>query len=285
LSEFIILTPPCAYPFQVLPSRLVDALFLDGVKRQYRFPFLEDEHSELRKSRGMPALYRVRLNRQEEQTAIYFNPNEKDPPPVIFGPFKDKEYVVTPAYWGSHWPLARGKTTGNAIDDRIYVSPAHNSMMTWARSRPVPVRTETFDTLDSLGRSRRMMTQEWVWLIGMSEATDEELLEWARSFSTPAALEIQGAKLDLDSYSPERRAYRLRVEESVVKINIKPKPKVVCRNPVFELVGAPGMLAKVSLGEQVLKAGDYAWDGGTLWVNADIAKASLLQLAFSKNSP
>ena len=38
LSEFIILTPPGAYPFEVLPDDPVDALFLDGRKHAFRFP-------------------------------------------------------------------------------------------------------------------------------------------------------------------------------------------------------------------------------------------------------
>ena len=32
-----------------------------------------------------------------------------------FCPFFSGEYLVTPVYWGCHWPLARGRTTGYAI--------------------------------------------------------------------------------------------------------------------------------------------------------------------------
>ena len=38
LSEFIILTPAGAYPFDVLPENAVDALFLDGRKHEFRLP-------------------------------------------------------------------------------------------------------------------------------------------------------------------------------------------------------------------------------------------------------
>ena len=38
LSEFIILTPQGAYPFDVLPDDPVDALYLDGRKHHFRFP-------------------------------------------------------------------------------------------------------------------------------------------------------------------------------------------------------------------------------------------------------
>ena len=33
--------------------------------------------------------------------------------PKLFGPFTDREEMVTPFYWGSHWPLARGNMTGH----------------------------------------------------------------------------------------------------------------------------------------------------------------------------
>ena len=38
LSEFIILSPQGAYPFEVLSENPVDALYLDGRKRHFRFP-------------------------------------------------------------------------------------------------------------------------------------------------------------------------------------------------------------------------------------------------------
>ena len=38
LSEFIILSPQGAYPFDVLPDNPVDALYMDGRKRVFRFP-------------------------------------------------------------------------------------------------------------------------------------------------------------------------------------------------------------------------------------------------------
>jgi hypothetical protein len=188
LSEFIILTPQATYPLSVLPRHLVDILFVDGQKRELSFPFFPNEQGDKVKARDLAALYRVRLHRDDKMAAVYFNPLDKKLPPAIFAPFTDRGYLVTPCYWGSHWPLARGKTTGWAIDNRVDLTPCHNSVMSWARSRPAPVRTAQLETLDSLGRSKPMVVQTWVWLIGMSAASDEELLKWAQSLSHPPAL-------------------------------------------------------------------------------------------------
>ena len=118
LAEFIILTPKDAYPFEVLPENLVDALFLDGRKHEFRFPAPSDRAAAKLDDGEVPAIYRLRLNKQEELSAVSFNPNLAKVPPVVFAPFFDRGTMVTPCYWGSHWPLAgtpRGtrSTTGS----------------------------------------------------------------------------------------------------------------------------------------------------------------------------
>ena len=63
-------------------------------------------------SEDVPAIYRLRFGKDEQLAAIYFNP-ERDPAAgVVFAPFFDGGQMVTPCYWGSHWPLARGNSTG-----------------------------------------------------------------------------------------------------------------------------------------------------------------------------
>jgi hypothetical protein len=210
--------------------------------------------------------------------AVYFNPLDTKLPPAIFAPFFDKGQLVTPTYWGSHWPLARGKTTGWAIDDRVQFTPCHNSIMSWARSRPKPLRTAQMEALDTLGRSKPMLVQTWVWLIGMTGAGDDQLLQWARSFSTPPSLEVEGARLEANSYVPERRAIRLVVERPTVSIRIKPAGP--CVNPVFELLAAPKVLSRVELAGRVLDPMQYAWDGQTLWISATVARDTKLQLTW-----
>ncbi len=288
LSEFIILTPPGAYPFAVLPENPVDALFLDGRKHAFRFPNPAAGAARPADSGNVPAIYRLRLggDRRTEPpppgdeglAAVYFNANETKLPTVVFGPFFDRGEMVTPCYWGSHWPLARGNATGNAIDDRIGLTPCHNSVMSWAGTRPRPLRTAELVTLDTLGRSRPMTVRTWAWLIGMTGESDARLVERAKSFASPPALELRGARVGFEGYAPERRAIRLVVDAREVVIVIK--PALPCVNPVFELDGAPKGEARVILAGRRLDPTRYAWDGRTLWLDATIAAPTELRIAF-----
>jgi hypothetical protein len=125
---------------------------------------------------------------------------------------------------------------------------------------------------------KTMKVQSWVWLIGMTDASDETLAEWAKSFSQPPELELHGARRDSEPYSPERRAMPLVVDDRNVTIMIK--PVAWCVNPVFELKGAPRARLIVKLDDQVLGLKQYAWDGRTLWLNANFDQPKRLQLEF-----
>lgn len=125
-----------------------------------------------------------------------------------------------------------------------------------------------------------MTIQKWAWLIGMTDATDQRLLDWAKSYAKPPALELEGARLEADSYAPERRAIRLVVEADRVTINVR--PSVPCVNPVLELVGAPSGDITVHLGDRLLDAKEYAWDGKTLWLNATLVQGTQVRLDFAQ---
>ena len=115
-----------------------------------------------------------------------------------------------------------------------------------------------------------MLVQTWVWMIGMSDASDAELADRAQSFARPPVLsDIHGARLAPDPYSPERRAIRLAVEADEVRLVIKPYG--ICVNPVFGLTDAPATLARVRLEDRVLNPDVYAWDGKTLWLGATLS--------------
>jgi hypothetical protein len=279
LSEFIILTPPGAYPFAVLPDNPVDALFLDGRKQAFRLPNPVGPGVPRVDPGGIPAIYRLRMHRSDEQAAVYFNPRESKLPPVVFAPFFDRGEMATPCYWGSHWPLARGNATGNAIDDRVGLTPCHNSVMSWAGTRPRPLRTAERPTLDTLGRSRPMVERTWAWLIGMTAEPDARLVDRAKSFAQPPALELKGARIGFDSYVPERRAIRLVAESPEITVTIR--PSTPCVNPVFELEGiAPGARPRILLAGQALDPSRFAWDGQTLWLDATITAQTELRLTF-----
>src|SRR5262249_52892621 len=119
-------------------------------------------------------------------------------------------------------------------------------------------------------------------LIGMSDAGDGRLLEWARSFAKPPSLKVDGGRLDIDSYLPQRRAIRLIVERKTVTALIT--PSVRCVNPVFELLNAPKNLVHLQLAERSLPTKEYAWDGQTLWLNANLDGPAKLELEF-RDSP
>jgi hypothetical protein len=279
LSEFIILTPQGAYPFEVLPDNLVDALALDGRKRELRFPQPAGNATGEAPTFDGPTVYRLRLSKGEKQSAVFFTPNEPKSAPMIFGPFSDRGEVVTPCYWGSHWPLARGNATGNAIDERIHLTPTHNSVMTWAGNRPAPLRSAELVTLDTRGVSRPMAIRTWAWLIGMTEDDDARLIERAQSFATPPALEIRGGRVGFEAYVPERRALLVDVKAAELTIAIRPGPP--CVDPVFELTGAAKGPIRVTLAGEALETSRYAWDGATLWLDATVKEPTELRVVFS----
>ncbi|MFV1969030.1 MAG: hypothetical protein ACC628_26720 [Pirellulaceae bacterium] len=277
LIEFIVLTSQSTYPLSVLPSNLVDILFLDGQKRSLRFPFLEPPESENRKSRDVPAVWRIRLHKKERATAMSFSPRETHQPVAIYAPFRDRHQLVTPVYWGSHWPLARGKTTGRGIDDGIYKSPAHNSIMTWGyRRRPIPLESRIVKVADTLGRKRPMDVRKFAWLIGMTDESDARLLERARSYAQPPDVSVRGGVYR--GWKADRRAHQVAVLQSTVMIRIE--PQVPCVHPVFDLADVRGRLSGVAWDGRPAPRGDYAWDGHTLWLGTDVTRPATLQLTF-----
>ncbi len=199
-------------------------------------------------------------------------------PGVVFAPFFDGGTMVTPCYWGSHWPLARGNSTGNKIDDRIQFTPTHNSVMSWAGKRPEPLSTASYVTLDTLGRSRPMTVRRWAWLIGMSDAGDARLRDWAKSYTTPPSLELHGARLAFGGYQPEQRAIQLDPITRDVQIVIKPTTK--CVNPVFEFVRELPRDVRITLAGQAVASDRYAWDGRILWLDATIETPTELRVTF-----
>jgi hypothetical protein len=284
LSEFIVLTPQGAYPFEVLPKNLVALLFQDGTRHELEFPAkkqLPDQFADLN-PKQLPVIFRVRMHEDDPKTAIYFNANDHSLPPVAFGAFQDNGETVTPCYWGSHWPLARGQTTGGAINDRIHASPSHNSALSWAKHRPRPLREETLTAIDSLGESKPMRRQTWTWLIGLSAEDDGDLLNRALSFSTPPGLDdFKNVRLDAETWSPERRAIRLVKEGHPLSIELTIQPQSVTVNPVFEISGVSTSPTSVLLGGDRLEPVDWKFADGVLWINATIETPTRVQIDFA----
>jgi hypothetical protein len=277
LSEFILIAPQETYPLAFVPSQPVDILFTDGETRRVSFPATA---ASLGAPRDMPAVYRVHPHKEDSASAIYFNPRERRLPKV-FAPFYDQSQLVTPAYWGSHWPLARGNATGRAIDQRIHATPHHTSLMTWQEAKPEPISTRTGPSVDALGDSKVMTTEEWVWMIGMTDAPDAEVLAQAHSFAAPPSIEVTGARVHPDGYVSERRAVRL-VADGVPTVTLKLSPNGSCMNPVIELDAAPGKLASVAVDGRPREPMKYAWDGRVLWLEAAFAQPVEIALRFDR---
>ncbi len=134
--------------------------------------------------------------------------------------------------------------------------------------------------IDTLGASKTMTVERWAWLIGMSDASDARLLEWAHSFSRPPSVGVEGGELDHPSHAQERRAIRVRVQGSEVSLRISPNFRTV--NPVFEFSGAPEGAVQVLLDGSALPQDRYAWDGKTLWVDATIIDPARLEVKFGR---
>jgi hypothetical protein len=287
ITEFIIIAPPAAFPLDFLPFLPVDIISTNThEKASINLPewFALNEANQPWKKIHGPSMYRIRLHKEEPLSAIIYSPNlttETYHPvkkPYTFGPFFDNGYMVTPAYWGGHWPLSRGFMTMWSINESIWTAPSHNSLTTYSLSRPKPIKSAIVDTKDAFGIVKPMKIETWAWLIGMTDANDDGLLQLAQSYAKPPALDLTGAKQDQEPYSFESRAMRLVVDNKNVTIKIKPEGW--CINPVFELKNAPKKLQEIKLEGKPLPTDKYAWDGNTLWLNAKINQPEMLQLLF-----
>lgn len=283
LSEFIIMTPQAAHPLEVLPKNMMEVLPLDGGKERIEFPINKPRIGKilpnLVEPRTRPMIYRVFAHKDDPMAAIYFHPSSPTVP-WVFLPFYDKGEIVTPVYWGNHWPLNRGKWTGWGINDRITITPAHNSVAAFSPPRDPdtgelqegfevePLSRGEVLLPDTRGQVRTVDLSRFVWMIAHTDVSDEELRDWGKSFSAPPALELRGARLDLPAYSPERRALRIVAEAPSIEIKLKPVERTV--NPVFEIDQAPKYIAGVTLNGNALRADEYAWDGSVLWINGTI---------------
>jgi len=286
LSEFEIVTPQAAYPFEVLPRHLIEALSLESGNERVEFPFEPAMKSmtgttgwsvsNLVEPRLKPMIYRLFAHKADPAAAIYFHPS--DPAvPVGYPPLYDQAELVTPVYWGNHWPLNRGKWTGWAINDQVSDGPGHNSVAGWMPRDPdtgkmrwevKPLTSGEVLMPDAHGQVRAENLSRFVWMIAYTDLSDEALRSWGKSFATPPAIDVTGAGLDFPSYSPERRALRLVAEQSEIMIKLKPTERTV--NPIFEIDRAPARLATVTLNGNVLPADVYTWDGAVLWIKAMI---------------
>jgi hypothetical protein len=315
LAELILLLPPGAYPLQVAPQPRIDVLFLDGTKRDLRFPVRSEDVPGLIAPGPTPAVFCLRARDDDKSVTVLFHPTETRLPPVVFAPFFDGGQLVTPAYWGSHWPLARGNMTGGAIDDRVHVTPHHVSLASWAHQRPVPLREKKEERPDTLGRIRWMSVREWVWMIGNTEDSPEQLVARAQGFAHPPLVTVSEGSPSVVTWVPERRATRIECAAAIrqngksgslaadarkrIDLEVRAQPVVV--DPVFEIewsgdsrrdetnaapVSASSSegvaLRAVMVDEVSCPQNDYRWDGRVLWLKGVWNRPIKLSLSFEE---
>ena len=74
LAEFIVITPQAAFPLDILPANQGDILAINGEKASLRFPHPQQQEG-WKKASNLPAVYRIRLNKQDPLAAISFSPH------------------------------------------------------------------------------------------------------------------------------------------------------------------------------------------------------------------
>lgn len=299
LNEFIVIRPPSAYPLDTLPTKPLELLWLDGGKSEIAYPCVgkdRDDFMNLALKKNKAPIFRVHFCKSDPLCVFQFSPWMIGPAESYF-PHWDMAYglvtdspergaMVSPVWSCNWWPLTRG---GGSFE----TSPGTSCLATtgftavprMADRSPTPIRSERLWTRDALGQRKLMRRETYTWLIGMTDAGDDQLRGWAQSFAQPPTLEVQGAKLDANSYyAQDRRALCLTLEGDRKNVEIKIAPAGRCVSPVFELKGAPKTLTAVRLGDQTVDPKQYAWDGQTLWINANLSQPTTLRLDFDSGA-
>jgi hypothetical protein len=119
-----------------------------------------------------------------------------------------------------------------------------------------------------------MQLQVFAWLIGMTDASDDELLERAKNYGTDPPLDIHGAKSVV--WNPSNRSFAIDTN----KVQLKLSPRGVCVNPAFDFGKRTGKLANVKLDGNPVAQNKYAWDGKLLWLNTRLTRPTMLELKF-----
>jgi hypothetical protein len=121
-----------------------------------------------------------------------------------------------------------------------------------------------------------MKIEQFAWLIGKTDESDDRLLQRATSYSFPPKMTVDGG--NYQGWRADRRAFAIDVEQRKLEIRIAPENVIV--NPVFELNDAPTPNLTVVINGKQLSADKFQWDGKTLWLNVNIRDSTQLDLIF-----
>lgn len=215
-SEFIVLIPPGYNPFELIEDNDVTIYNLHGTEKwevTHPKPNIQWEVNQ-------PTVYRVHL-KNNPYTPVMVTPNlEKQ---SSFDGWQNKKRYVSPSYWGDHWPVTRGFETRNFVPEFYKVCPTHASLVS-TYHKPLKV-TPTDDGME--------MTH-WVWLLGITNGTDEQVLKMARNFLTPPQI-VPQKNLTSADYDMKQRAYVLNVKKGASDVQFSVKGNEEILHPVFVL--------------------------------------------------
>lgn len=238
-SEFIVLIPPGYNPFELIEDNDVTILSPDGKKKKIVSHPKPDTTWEL----GKPTVYRVHL-KNNPYTPIMVTPNlEKQ---SSFDGWQNKKRYVSPSYWGDHWPVTRGFETRNFVPEFYKARPTHASLVS-TYHKPLKV-TPTDDGMEKMS---------WVWLLGITKGTDEQVLKMARNFLTPPQI-IPEKNLASISYDMEQRAYILNVKKGAAEVQFSVKGNEEILHPVFVLKNTAAKNIKMFVDNKPVLSGNLS---------------------------
>lgn len=205
-NEFIVNIPAAINPFDILPEKPVKLMSLDGAMTEVAYPQPAGTWPK-----GTPTVFRVTQHKDDPRTPVMAT-RGFDHIIVQYDGWREDGRYISPSYWGVHFPVTRGYPTTVTPPPMWRRSPGHASLMA-IESEPVERKQVSKD-------KERV---RWVWLIGNTENTDEQVLGGARNWLEPVPAEVvRGAKSV--EYNPETRAYRVTgAEGGTVEIKLKGK--------------------------------------------------------------
>jgi hypothetical protein len=231
-NEFIILIPAGISPFKILPEKIIKILSLNGEKKEVSYP-----QPSVSWEKDTPAIFRINWHRDEEWTPILATKRFSHFI-CIYDGWRENGVYISPAYWGIHWPVTRGYPTTRTSPPDWQERAGHISLM----------------AVEHFPEKREKISEEkeevvWVYFIGNFKGDDKELVKIAKSWLSPAKIEVSegGTYKGYDYF--ERGYIILKDENNYLKI----KAKEELLNPVFIIEDSCLNNLKIYLNGELLK--------------------------------
>ncbi|MEW6200381.1 MAG: hypothetical protein AB1546_00270 [bacterium] len=272
-NEFITLIPAGSNPFDIFPEKVVTILSLDGKKEEVAYPQPSGKWMQ-----GTPAIFRINWHKDDKNTPVMVTRNFHHFIVQYDGWRVDGRYIC-PSYWGVHWPVTRGYPTTRGAPPGWRQRPGHASLMA--------IESESFEREIV---SSRIENITWAWLIGNTDASDENLIKSVRNWIEPVKIKIiSGAQsAEYDFYE---KAYRVVTNgDSIISLQFQGAGGGKIANPAIIFPDIAMQKVKVKINGEELKEERYRYaleqtyddDTGVLWIGAEIQDDSSVTIEFDK---